>query len=55
VWNSGGALHAQAPGNPQPIVVADQGAFPQLIAVPGGPVLAAWEDKGRIMIQPVSQ
>jgi hypothetical protein len=55
VWNSGGALHAQAPGKPEPIVVAEQGAFPQLIAVPGGPVLAAWEDKGRIMIQPVSQ
>jgi len=29
-------------------VLAEQGAFPQLVTVPDGPVLAAWEDKGRI-------
>jgi hypothetical protein len=40
-------VHARAAGNPQPIVLAEQGAFPQLIAVPDGPVLAAWENKGR--------
>ena len=53
VWNSGSAVHALSPSEPKPIVLAKQGAFPQLVAVPGGPVLAAWEDKGRIMIQPV--
>ncbi len=53
IWNTSGAVHAHVAGNPQPIVLADQGAFPQLIAVPDGPVLAAWEDKGRILIQPI--
>jgi len=55
VWTNSGAVHAHVAGNPQPIVLAEQGAFPQLIAVPGGPVLAAWEDKGRILIQPVKK
>jgi hypothetical protein len=53
VWSSGPALHAQAAGSPRTIVLAEQGAYPQLLAVPNGPVLAAWEDKGRILIQPV--
>jgi BNR repeat-like domain len=55
VWTSAGAVHAQAPGSPQPIVLAEQGAFPQVIAVPGGPVLAAWEDKGQILIHPIGK
>jgi hypothetical protein len=55
VWNSSGAVHAQSPGSSQPIVLAEQGAFPQVIAVPSGPVLAAWEDKGQILIQPIGK
>ena len=53
VWVSAGAVRAQAPGNPHPVTLAAQGEFPQVIAVPGGKVLTAWEDKGRIFIQPI--
>ncbi|HTM47371.1 MAG TPA: hypothetical protein VL285_01740, partial [Bryobacteraceae bacterium] len=53
VWSSGPEVHARAAGSPRTIVLAGQGAYPQLLAVPNGPVLAAWEDKGRILIQPV--
>ena len=55
VWTSSGAVHAQTPGNPKPIVLAAEGAFPQLLAVPHGPMLAAWEDKGQILIQPIGR
>jgi hypothetical protein len=53
VWTSSGAIHARVPSAPQPITLAAHGDFPQLIAVPNGPMLAAWEDGGQILIQPV--
>ena len=55
VWTSSGAVHARVPCTTQPVTLAAQGAFPQLIAVPNGPVLAAWEDNGRIFIHPVGK
>jgi hypothetical protein len=48
VWTNNGAVRALVPGKTEPILLAPQGAFPQLIAVPGGPVVAAWEDHGQI-------
>jgi hypothetical protein len=53
VWSNGGAVHASVPGKPEPILLAAQGAFPQVIALPDGSVLAAWEDRGQIILQPV--
>lgn len=55
VWTASGAVRALAPASPQPITLAAQGAFPQVIAVPDGPVLAAWEDHGQIFIQPIGK
>lgn len=52
VWSSGEAVHAQMPGKP-PVTLAARGAFPQVVAVPGGAVLAAWESKGEIVVQPL--
>jgi hypothetical protein len=52
IWTSASSVHALTPRSAQPIALAD-GAFPQLIAVPNGPVLAAWEHQGRIVIQPL--
>src|SRR5260370_29335292 len=52
VWISSGAVRAQAPGNPRPVTLAAEGGLPQVIAVPGRPGLTAWEDKGRIFVQP---
>ncbi len=48
IWISNGAVRARIPGKAEPVVLAPQGAFPQLVAVPGGPVIAAWEDHGQI-------
>ena len=53
IWASGPAVRALVPGASQPITVAPAGQAPQLIAVPGGPVLASWDHQGRIFIQPV--
>ena len=51
VWSTGAALHARVPGKPAPVVLAAEGAYPQLVAVPKGPVLAAWESKGSIQVR----
>ncbi len=55
VWISSGAVRARIPGMQAPVTLAAQGAFPQAVAVPGGPVLAAWEDRGQIVIQPLGR
>jgi hypothetical protein len=48
IWIGAGAVRARIPGATEPVTLAPQGAFPQLVAVPGGPVIAAWEDHGQI-------
>jgi len=48
VWTHNGAIRARIPGKPEPVVLAPMGSFPQLVAVPDGPVIAAWEDGGQI-------
>jgi hypothetical protein len=48
IWIGNGAVRARIPGKPEPVLLAPQGAFPQLVAVPDGPVIAAWEDHGQI-------
>ncbi|MEO7652457.1 MAG: sialidase family protein [Bryobacteraceae bacterium] len=53
VWSSGEAVHARIPGKPQPVTLAARGAYPQVVAVPGGAVLAAWESKGEIVVLPL--
>ena len=55
IWVSGPAIRALGPRMAEPVTVAAQGEAPQLIAVPGGPILAAWDSQGRIFIQPVVQ
>src|SRR5207237_749861 len=53
IWISGLAVRALTPGSSRPITIAAEGQATQLIAVPGGAVLAAWDHRGRIFIQPV--
>jgi hypothetical protein len=50
-WSSADGVMARVPGNPQPLRLDPDGAFPQLLALPHGPVLAAWEHKGEIEFQ----
>jgi hypothetical protein len=52
-WTSGGGIQAHTPGNAHPTTVAEHGAFPNLVALPNGKVLAAWEDAGKITVQPL--
>ncbi len=52
IWTSGGAVMARTPSG-QPATMAEHGAFPTLLALPDGKVLAAWEDAGKITVQPL--
>jgi len=52
-WTNGGAVYVRTPASSQPVTVADHGAFPHLLALPNGKVLAAWEDAGKITVQPL--
>ncbi|MBI1792400.1 MAG: hypothetical protein HYR60_33170, partial [Acidobacteria bacterium] len=51
VWSSSNGVRARVPGKSEPVLLSSEGAFAQVVAVPGGPVLAAWESKGQIEIQ----
>ena len=54
IWTTAAGIRLRTPHAAQPTTIAPQGAFPQLIAVPNGPMLAAWEDRGQVFIQPVN-
>lgn len=46
----GDGLHARIPGKPEPVLIDSDpdSAYPQLVAIPNGPVITAWEKKGSI-------
>lgn len=48
VWTSAGAIVAMLPGASAPAKLADVGAFPSIVALPDGAMLAAWEENGAI-------
>ena len=50
-WSGPQGLLARVPGNSEPLQLDPDGSFPQLIALPDGTVLAAWEHKGEIEFQ----
>ena len=39
------------PGKTEPVVLDDDGAFPYLLKMPGGEVIAAWEQHGTIKVR----
>jgi hypothetical protein len=47
-WNAPEGLMARVPRSSEPVSLDPDGAFPQLLALPDGAVLAAWERKGEI-------
>ena len=47
-WSGPEGVAVRAPGKPEPIVLDREGGFVQLMAIPHGPILAAWERKGAI-------
>jgi hypothetical protein len=48
VWTNAGAVDALLPGDSAPRRLAGKGAFPSIVALPGGAILAAWEENGAI-------
>jgi len=48
-WSSGAGLRYLLPGKPLPVLLAEEGASVHLAG--SGPVFAAWESKGAIIIQ----
>jgi hypothetical protein len=53
VWSTPTGVRAILPGKQSPITLAPKGAFPAIVALANGRALAAWEDDGKIQIQPV--
>jgi hypothetical protein len=49
-WVSGGIVQVLRPGASQ-AETAGRGSFPNLLTLPDGKALAAWEDEGRIVVQ----
>jgi hypothetical protein len=54
VWSTPAGVRAMLPGKPSPVALAPKGSFPAIVALPGGRVLAAWEDDGKIQVVPIT-
>jgi BNR/Asp-box repeat len=48
IWTSGKTIEALAPGANAPQRLSENGAFPAIVALPDGTMLAAWEEDGAI-------
>jgi hypothetical protein len=53
VWSTPAGIRALVPGDKNPITVAAKGSFPNVVALPDGRTLVAWEDEGKIVIRQV--
>ncbi len=51
VWSTPAGIKAMLPGNKEAAPIAKTGSFPNVVSLPGGHALAAWEDDGRIVVQ----
>lgn len=51
VWTAPDGLKAALPGGKPPVLLAPKGTFPNVVGLPGGHALAAWEADGKIEIQ----
>jgi hypothetical protein len=50
-WTSVPGIHALTPGKGDPVVLAAEGAYPQLLPLPNGLMLATWESKGTLAFE----
>jgi hypothetical protein len=48
IWSTAGGIEAHLPGAKAPTHLSDSGAFPALLTLPDGAILAAWEENGSI-------
>lgn len=51
VWSTPAGIRALLPGHTSPISVSQKGSFPDVVSLPDGDVLAAWEEDGKLEIQ----
>jgi uncharacterized protein (AIM24 family) len=52
-WSNGSRLEVLSPGATKPALLTAEGAFVNLVALPDGSVLAAWEADGSIHVERV--
>lgn len=52
-WTSDRGLQSRTPGRSEPTVLDKDGAYVQLAATPDGKVIAAWEQQGAIVVEPL--
>jgi hypothetical protein len=48
VWSAGGGIELHVPNAAKPTHLSDVGAFPAIVTLPDGGMLAAWEENGAI-------
>jgi hypothetical protein len=48
IWTNGKGIDALLPGASAPTRLSETGAFPAILALPDGAILAAWEENGAI-------
>ena len=55
VWSSPAGIRALTPGQKGPVALTAKGSFPNVIVLPSGEALAAWEEEGKIVIRQISR
>jgi BNR repeat-like domain len=53
IWTAKDGVRAIVPGRSGSTLLAPEGGFPSIVALPGGRALAAWEQDGKIVVQGV--
>ena len=53
VWSTPDGIVASIPGEKAPVTLAPKGTFPNVVTLPDGRGLAAWEADRKIMVQPL--
>jgi hypothetical protein len=51
VWIASEGIEALSPAAPASLKIANSGAFPSVVGLPDGSAIAAWEDKGTILLR----
>jgi hypothetical protein len=51
MWSTPAGIRALLPGNKESVLISPKGAFPNIVALPNGQKLGAWEDDGAVQIQ----
>ena len=53
IWSGAGSIELLSPGDKRARSLEGKGAFPAIVALPGGGAVTAWEDNGKLVIHQV--